>query len=262
MRLQGAPNARDLGGLRTADGRRVRAGRLLRSGQLSSLTAEDLRTLQELSLETVVDFRTETERRQKPDRILLGVEYIHCPIIEESTMGITRETQADPLQSMVAFAAKCGGEAENMMAALYPPLVESPYSIAHYRQFFDCLLRQTQGALLYHCTAGKDRVGVGTMLLLTALGVPRETVWADYLLTNERIVPDTERMLAAAAQYTDDSAVFSALRAFDGARAEYLDGAWNSIVSRYGTVEAFLERELGVDPAERAALRERYLEEA
>ena len=105
LNLQGAPNARDLGGLRTADGRTVRPGLLLRSGELSRLTATDAEALQRLNLKTVVDFRTERERAQKPDVKLPGVQYIVCPIIRELAVGITREEEANAVPPMVRAAS-------------------------------------------------------------------------------------------------------------------------------------------------------------
>ena len=80
--LRGAPNARDLGGLPTMDGRTIRPGLLLRSGELAGITEPDAQTLTEYPLRTVVDFRTDLEREQKPDRVLPGVQYVHCPIVQ------------------------------------------------------------------------------------------------------------------------------------------------------------------------------------
>ena len=82
--LRGAPNARDLGGLPTMDGRKVRTGLLLRSGELAGITDADAHTLSQYPLRTVIDFRTDLEREQKPDRVLAGVRYIHCPIVQQA----------------------------------------------------------------------------------------------------------------------------------------------------------------------------------
>ena len=161
--LRGAPNARDLGGLPTMDGRKVRAGVLLRSGELAGITDADL------------------EREQKPDRVLAGVRYIHCPIVQQTATGLTREEQADPYGAVVAHAKTMAGKERAFMCELYRGLVTREFSVDHYRQFFALLLAQTDGALLYHCTAGKDRVGVGTMLLLTALGVDWPVIVENYL---------------------------------------------------------------------------------
>ena len=185
--LRGAPNARDLGGLPTMDGRTIRPGLLLRSGELAGITEPDAQTLTEYPLRTVVDFRTDLEREQKPDRVLPGVQYVHCPIVQQAAAGLTREEHADPYAAVVAHAKAMAGRERTFMCELYRSLVMQAFSIAHYRQFFALLLAQTDGALLYHCTAGKDRVGVGTMLLLTALGVDWPVIVENYLITNERM---------------------------------------------------------------------------
>ena len=228
--LRGAPNARDLGGLPTMDGRTIRPGLLLRSGELAGITEPDAQTLTKYPLRTVVDFRTDLEREQKPDRVLPGVQYVHCPIVQQAAAGLTREEHADPYAAVVAHAKAMAGRERAFMCELYRSLVTQAFSIAHYRQFFALLLAQTDGALLYHCTAGKDRVGVGTMLLLTAV--------VDYDLS------EAEREV---------------IRTFDRADAAFLTAARDAVAERYGSVDAFLTQALGVGAAERAALRARYL---
>ena len=249
--LRGAPNARDLGGLPTMDGRTIRPGLLLRSGELAGITEPDAQTLTEYPLRTVVDFRTDLEREQKPDRVLPGVQYVHCPIVQQAAAGLTREEHADPYAAVVAHAKAMAGRERAFMCELYRSLVTQAFSIAHYRQFFALLLAQTDGALLYHCTAGKDRVGVGTMLLLTALGVDWPVIVENYLITN--------CLLTAVVDYDLSEAEREVIRTFDRADAAFLTAARDAVAERYGSVDAFLTQALGVGAAERAALRARYL---
>ena len=215
--LRGAPNARDLGGLPTMDGRKVRAGVLLRSGELAGITDADAHTLSQYPLRTVIDFRTDLEREQKPDRVLAGVRYIHCPIVQQAAAGLTREEQADPYGAVVAHAKTMAGKERVFMCELYRGLVTREFSVDHYRQFFALLLAQTDGALLYHCTAGKDRVGVGTMLLLTALGVDWPVIVENYLITNERMAASTDCLLTAVKDYDLTEAERDVIRTFDSA---------------------------------------------
>ena len=121
------------------------------------------------------------------------------------------------------------------------------------------LLAQTDGALLYHCTAGKDRVGVGTMLLLTALGVDWPVIVENYLITNERMAASTDCLLTAVVDYDLSEAEREVIRTFDRADAAFLTAARDAVAERYGSVDAFLTQALGVGAAERAALRARYL---
>ena len=121
------------------------------------------------------------------------------------------------------------------------------------------LLAQTDGALLYHCTAGKARVGVGTMLLLTALGVDWPVIVENYLITNERMAASTDCLLTAVVDYDLSEAEREVIRTFDRADAAFLTAARDAVAERYGSVDAFLTQALGVGAAERAALRARYL---
>ena len=145
--LSGAPNTRDLGGLKTMDGRVIRRGRLLRSGALGQLTEQDIILLQSIPLRTVVDFRSEREIAEKPDLMIPGVQQIHCPILPQLT-GVTRELGEDGMPAYFRMALEIGMQADTWMAGLYLPLVESEYSQTHYREFFRILLSHTEGALL------------------------------------------------------------------------------------------------------------------
>ena len=145
------------------------------------------------------------------------------------------------------------------MCELYRSLVTQEFSIAHYRRFFALLLAQTDGALLYHCTAGKDRVGVGTMLLLTVRGVDWPVIVENYLITNERMAASTDCLLTAVADYDLSEAEREVIRTFDRADAAFLTAARDAIAERYGSVDAFLSQALGVGAPERETLRARYL---
>ena len=256
--LTGAPNARDLGGIQTKDGRTVKRGMLIRSGELSRLTDMDVRKLSDAGLKTVVDFRTEYEQNEKPDAVIPGVTYVDCPILEQMT-GITREQTCNEIPPYFRAAIAAGRNAEDRMSGLYLPLVEGEYSTMHYAQFLQMVLNHQDGALLYHCTAGKDRVGIATMLILSALGVTRETILEDYLLTNTYLAAETAQVLQDAKRYSDDPDLEFAICAFESARERYLRNAWASIERNYGSPEAFLERKLGIGSHETALLREKYL---
>ena len=257
--LSGAPNTRDLGGLQTRDGRVIRRGRLLRSGALGKLTKQDVAFLRSVPLRTVVDFRTEREMAEKPDLLIPGVKQIHCPILPQLT-GVTRELGEDGMPAYFRMALQIGMEADIWMARLYLPLVESEYSQTHYRDFFRLLMQHSDGALLYHCTIGKDRVGVGTMLLLSALGVNRDIIMEDYLLTTPCTEQNRRAVCREALDYTQDPAAQFALEAFESARESYLNAAFQSIDRNYGSVDRYLSEVLGIGADEREILCSLYLE--
>lgn len=258
LNLTGAPNARDLGGILSADGRHVRPGMLIRSGALSRLTEEDITKLRQIGLKTVVDFRAERERGDRPDAVIEGVRYVNCPILEQMT-GITREQNDGEIPPYYRAAIAAGRNAADRMAGMYLPLVESDYSTTHYAQFLRCVLDHEDGALLFHCTQGKDRAGIGAMLVLSALGVPRKAILEDYLLTNGYLAAEVDRVVEESRRYSEDPDLEFAIRAFEAASERYMQNAWASIDRNYGSVEAFLDQRLGFGAHEAAALREKYL---
>lgn len=261
-RLQGAPNFRDLGGMQTADGRHIRPRRLLRCGHLHDLTqADQQRLTEEFRLKTVIDLRTSGERDRKPDLILPGVRYVHCPIFENQAEGVTRETVTDddPVAKSIAMAQKMDGQAFERMRELYKVFLDE-HGTAQYRRFFELLLEQKDGAVLWHCTMGKDRCGTAAALLETALGVPEEAVRADYLFSNNRLLPETEKLIDKARAFIDDAALFEQMRILDSAYEQFLDTVFDIAKAASGSVLGFIEEKLGMTPEKRNRLKELYLE--
>ncbi len=264
--LTGAPNARDLGGIETMDGRRIKPNRLIRSGMLARLTDEDVEYLKFAGLKTVVDFRTSAERVQKPDRVIDGAEYIVCPMLEDKTDGITRdkpESEDEEAQRTLKMARRLmehDPDGVRQMRSLYPILVTLDHSLEHYRRFFEILLKHEDGALLYHCTMGKDRVGTATALLLTALGVPREGIVADYMITRERCAPGTQRLLNNCRKFTDDEAVLEFVYRLDTVQEDFIAATFETIDEVHGGMDRFLRDKMGLDAAAIERLKLLYLE--
>lgn len=173
--LTGAVNVRGLGGYETVDGHKIKPKRLLRGAQLGHLTTADIQKLtKEEHLDQIVDFRTESEVAQLPDPEIKEVSYLHDPIMKDTG-------QSTSMQDFMANLSKLENP-ESYLIQANQQFVTDPFARKGYRQFFDTLLANETGATLWHCTAGKDRAGFGTVLVLSALGVPKETVVKDYLL--------------------------------------------------------------------------------
>ena len=264
--LKCAPNARDLGGIETADGRRLRSGRLIRSGKLSNPETEDIKYLESIELKTVIDFRTIQEQIEKPDMKLPGVEYISCPIFEGKTEGITREkpeTEDEEARRTVAMARhlmpRCpDGKAQ--MRSLYALLVTDAHAIEYYKKFFDILLAHENGALLYHCMMGKDRVGTGTSLLLHALGVCREAVISDYMITLERCAPGTKRLLENCRRYTESEEELKFIYELDSVDESFICAGLDAIDNNFGGMDEFLRNQMCLTDEKRERLKALYLE--
>jgi protein-tyrosine phosphatase len=237
--LEGAQNFRDIGGYRTADGRRVKWGMIYRSADLSKLTRPDLETVGGLGIQTVFDLRSTSERRSAPDAFTgrnptVSLDY------GTNAQAIVAALRSNPTPAAMRSA----------LATTYPELLTMLQP--EYRQLFDALLAG-QGASLYHCTAGKDRTGMATALILSALGVPRETIYADYLMSNRYYHP--------AANATPMGGMPPELSAvLMGVDESYLHAAFDAIEKQYGSVNGYLDRALGVDAAQIKRLRALYTE--
>lgn len=253
--LENLPNTRDLGGMETTDGRHIIPGKLLRSGALADAAQADKQILlRNYHLKTVVDFRTELERNEMPDPQWEGVTNIFHPVTSEEVMGITRE------KGGFAGLLEIGDKAEAVMMRLYPNLVCNEFSRKQYAEFLRMVLRQEDGAILWHCSAGKDRAGMGTALLLFAFGVPETVIREDYMRTNTYLKEDNERLLHMLAQaYGADQAQLNGVRVIFETREVFFESAVNAIRSEYGDMETYFKRGLGLTEDELNGLRAKYL---
>lgn len=232
--IDGAPNLRDLGGYAAADGRVTRNRMVFRSDDLSELTRADVIFLASLDIRTVVDFRDLQEIADSPDRVPKTVENeIRIPIEAGSLMnGLLRgELTKEKLSGM--------------MVSVYRALIHE-YQAA-YREFFAHLANVGNTPLLFHCTAGKDRTGIAAALFLSALGVDRETVIADYLLSNDCLMSRYE----AGVDYNP------ILEPLYMVSPDFIQAAFDAIDNQYGGMEKYLTDNLGVDIA---AMRDLYTE--
>lgn len=255
--LTGVHNARQLGGYLTGDGRRVRGDVLIRSGKLMRATDEDIRILTgTYRLKEVFDFRTRLERESEPDPHIPGVKNVHIPILDEAEVGSVMAAAhvQDPFDKLFTYIQGMD------IPALYVDMSDSSYCREGYHQFFQQLLEHREGAVLWHCTAGKDRVGLGTALLLSALGVDRETILEDFALSDAYYGKDADRAeeMARARNVPEEKA--AQLRAVVSVNRDYMERALNHIDQEYGTVERYLKEAIGLSDSELEDLKGKYLE--
>ena len=253
--LEGGRNFRDLGGYAAADGRRIRWGRVFRSGVMSYLTDRAHLQLRPLGIRTVCDFRSPREREREPIRWgPAPVEVLHWDY----------DSRAVSLRAFMTAKEISPEVSRSTMAALYrkmPLLFKTQYTALFER------LATGEMPLVFNCAAGKDRTGLAAALLLTALGVSREDIIADYVLTDTAV--DLEKELFAHATGSvglgDDHSYLhhvsrEAREPLLRALPEYLDAAFGQIAADYGSAARYLEQELGVDASQLERLRARLLE--
>ena len=253
------PNLRDLGGMEGADGKHIRSGLLLRSEQLYNASAKDVALLEALPLRKIVDFRNPKEAAEKPDPMIHGSEYLHLSIIDDSTLLSWEKDKSEQGRRELTAAQNDPEAGAKGMCELYRNFVRMPYSRAQYTCFLKALL-ETDGAVLWHCTLGKDRCSWGTALVQTVLGVSRDAIMADYLYTNECLKDEIAGMMEMLRKLSSKTNLAGAGKAMVEAREEYLLSAWDEAEKQYGSMDAFLEQGLGVSADMRNQMCAKYLE--
>lgn len=250
-------NSRDLGGIRSKEGSVIREGCFIRSGQLSGLTDSDKDTLKKL-VGTVIDFRTDMERKEKPDEAVDGIEYIHIPVMNSFSAGITREKSSDE-KVLAAFVEK-PEEAKAFMCGMYRGFAADS-ATAQYSGFVRILLGDNDKAVLWHCTAGKDRAGVAAAIIEEILGIPRETIIADYMTTNEYIKGDIDFLTRFVKEHTGSVSNMAdeALHYLFGAREEYIMTYYNAVEERYGSFAQYIRDGLGLSDEDVDRLKNKYM---
>ena len=254
-------NIRDLGGIKTADGKKIRRNRLIRSGHLSNLNKEETDLLKTL-VSVIVDFRTDEECARQPDCSIVGVRYCHLPA-SEKLAGISREEESD--QSIKHMMMKDPFEAKKYMCTMYETLGKSPVSAKAYSSFLQILLENRERGSIFHCTAGKDRAGCAAAVIETILGVSHTDVVEDYLLTNTFIKGDVERLKKflteqAGVKEDEQKQAESALQYLFGADLEYIDSFFHAIDRTYGSFENYVHDALMLSDDDIETLRCLYLE--
>ncbi|MEV5887305.1 tyrosine-protein phosphatase [Streptomyces sp. NPDC052020] len=254
--LAGVRNFRDVGGLPTVDGRRVRFGVLFRSGHLAHATEDDAAFLSSLGLHTIFDFRNAADQKlEGPDVALPGVRNVNLPLSDPADGAefwkMVRDGDLDELRGILA-----DGKGAQRMIDSYRTIIKE--RTAEHSRVLHALAEDSVPALM-HCAAGKDRAGLSVAVTLLALGVEREAIVADYLKSNAKHRRyKVRRSSTSASAYSPE--VMELLSPLFDARAEYLSAAFAAIEETWGGVDTYLERGLGLTPQTRERLRERLLD--
>jgi protein-tyrosine phosphatase len=257
FRLAGAPNARDLGGLPGAAGRRVRAGVLYRAPALGRLTDEDGPRLDGLGLAEIIDLRHRHEIDIAPaDRLPPGLPVTALPIYDPDNEYF--QFMADVMGRGNGVRVPAADEPARAMAGVYRWFVHSPVARAGFAQAVRRIAAAAGRPVLYHCSAGKDRTGWLTAIVLTVLGVPRDVIMADYLRTNEDTGVVIEKIVSALVKRRGANP--DLVRAVLVVTPGYLDASYDEVDRRYGSFDGYLRQALDLDDEVLDRLRETLLD--
>ncbi|MCF0259501.1 MAG: tyrosine-protein phosphatase [Erysipelotrichaceae bacterium] len=252
--FQSIDNCRDLGGIRTRDGRAVRPGKLIRSASLEKASMLDLQTLDEMGIDHIIDLRTDWEIARHPDRLLREWQVVHLPVLHAS--ALTKQ-EGGKLKTLEDFARNTG----KSLTDLYPLLVLNPHAVLMWRKFFRTLIDHP-GSWFFHCTQGKDRTGTAAILLLTAFGVDEETIRNDYLQTNLYMeVPASAQKFVNRYFPRHEQTLDADLDSYYCAAPAYWEALNAAVVRHYGSWQNYLTEALGLSDKDLETLRTEYLTE-
>lgn len=248
--LEHTVNFRDLGGLKTKHGRTVRKGFIYRSDNLSKLETDDFAAFNALRIATVYDLRTDHEIEGKEDRLPANVRYMHTPVVEDNAGEIKG------LKKRVLNGEITEQQAKDMTAKFYADAVT--VNIGAVKGILKQVTSSEQ-PVLYHCSAGKDRTGIVSALILSILDVDRQVIVDDFMVSNYYRRARAEKTLGKAklGRVIKPKLNMDAIEILSTVDESFIRATFSAIDSTYGGIEPFIENELGIDKAARQALRER-----
>ncbi len=250
-------NIRDIGGITTKDGRKIKANKLIRSDSLFNASSKDITDLNNL-IDMIIDLRSDREITSKPDPHLDNAKFIHLPVNEKQTKVSIVKTYAENPEG-----------ARKFMIDNYTSLVTSEYSILKFQKFVHLLLQEKNKAILWHCSAGKDRTGFATIIVLELLEVSRDVILEDYLYSNNCVENKKLRTLDLIKKHNLDldinnsekiSVFHKTLDYLSTVREEYFFSLYDKIKELYGNFDGFLNKGLKITDKQRYLFKDLYLQ--
>ena len=226
LSLDGGFNFRDLGGIINKEEQVLGKGLLIRSDDLANLTDNDLELLNDYPIRTIIDLRTTYERSKNPDHIPNSCNHeVHLDI------------SSGHFENLVKQFRQGISNPREFMCNIYEDFVLDETCQTQYKKFFDIIQHKNRTPILFHCTAGKDRTGFATAMILAALKVDFEQILEDYLASNIYLEQKYAHILKINPDYKYLIEVYP----------EYLEKSFDTIKKNFGTIEYYLSNILGVD---------------
>ena len=253
IKLRHVKNYRDLGGIKTADGRVTKSHMLIRGTALLVPGPISIAVLKECyNLKTIIDLRTIKERLEKPDVEIEGVDVFHMPIISEAVAGISHEKKVRSMASLLMMPP---------MDELYVNMVtkDSLENLVRVLKFI-LTLPMEKFSVVFHCTAGKDRTGIVAALLLSFLGVDRATVIKDYLLTNRNVQFKANMAYIGLLIAKHNHKLAHKIKHYFMAEPDFIKASLNRIEKDFGSLQEFFKKKLGFTDDEEKEIKDKFLE--
>lgn len=244
-------NFRDMGGIRNKDGKQIIWGHFFRSGHLSKLKKKEYAKLDNLNVKTVIDLRTDKEIMKKPDRVPGGIEYKNVQVYDDSE-DMFSKTKKEVLKGRVTPV-----QSDSLVMEFYKLyMTENPQLV---RGIMDDVF-ESKEAVLFHCSAGKDRTGMIGAMILSILETDRETIVSEYMLSNNYRVSEVEgRMkLAKVGKVIFPKINYQVIENFSWIKPIYIEAMFQGIEEKYGSVDNYIEQGLKISKEKRAEYIQKF----
>ena len=261
-------NCRDMGGYLTADGHLTHWGKVFRSDALHQIDEAGQAYIERMGVKRIIDFRSPEEIAKDPNKQISTSETFnfnpHADVAQQASTQSVSKKDEDKIAQLEEMVKTEAGRTQliknrNVMIKQMEQLVIGSNAIKAYKHFFKTLLEEDATPMIFHCQGGKDRTGWAAALFLGALGVEKEQIYQDYLLTDKMNAPRNAKRMAIYKKYTENEDVLAFLASLQQTRVDYLDGAYKTVEERYGTMLNYLKEVLEVDVEQLMNLRNKYL---
>ncbi|MDQ0593087.1 protein-tyrosine phosphatase [Chryseobacterium ginsenosidimutans] len=244
LKIKKVYNFRTIGNIKNIDGRTLKEGKFYRSANLYKLKQKSFDEIKNLGIKEIIDLRNSKEIAQKPDNLPADIIYKNYSAFED------KGDQLNQAKKLVLKGKVNGSDADKRMLDFYKEYVtENPEII---KKIIIEILDSDQ-PILYHCTAGKDRTGITTALILTILKFDKQTIYNDYLLSNNyrKKLVDKRLNLANNLHFLYPKMDVEVLEKLSWVETDYLDAAFNEINNKYGSIDTYIEEVLGISENKR-----------
>ena len=261
--LEGLVNFRDLGGIKTTDGKTVKWGMLYRTANLGgqtdhgadvptvigAATPNDITYIQSLGLKTIIDLRTDEDRQEYPETTWEGIDVVNIDVWGKDGNKLAMAYASPEIIKALGNHDYAPENVKAMITCYYKYFVKGDAPKAAAKAFMDFMV-SNNNPVVWHCTAGKDRTGLTAAILLYALGVPEDAIQQEFLLTNDayvKLFPGVPIDMVEAYYGVDGS-------------GSYLDTTFSIMKADYGSIDNYLTIVCGLTPENKAALKAKYLQ--
>lgn len=260
MPLKKLNNTRDLGGIPAENGQSIKYGKLIRSGKLYKLPKKTVDKLKEYGVTTVIDLRIFTECEEHPDTKIDGAEYYHLPVLCTATAGITREKSMRRTMGLESKRIKKEfGTVDKYMTEMYCSILFNEEPQSQLKKVLRLII-ENEGCVIWHCSGGKDRAGIVSMLVESLLGVSEDIIIADYVSSHyfqrRKYFWSRLALIIAPCSLRFKKILFAMM----AAKSRFLTEAMDRVKEKFGSVIEYCKQALEITNGDIALMRKKYLE--